>query len=424
MGKIVLIDLDGTLTDTAHDIFKSRKDGQQATIVDEIPLFGGSIEFILKLKEKGHTPVIISDSHPKYVNPIAENLFKIPALSLADKPNSIKTKDFISSRFNISDYSSNCIVIGDTSLDIELGRSLNCPTILTYFYKASSIDERDGIGQEWKQFKSGPTYITDSYQKIIEIIEEPIKHLLAAEAIFHDVNSNRSRKFLTEISNEKMTLFRSLGRQNAGECDMFGIANKYFEFQRENRSEITVKQLAKAVDNFINFTIDYAPNTSWDLLTYVSDKKTTIPPNKISQLCDYLEAPIPKSKIFQWKDEVNGSIRDQEHFKERREFVLENIYVKSETKLNGKNVIVIDDQFTTGATAYSICNILRKNGVTNILFITLFYLITNVESDKICPNCQKRMVVKLRRSDGSKFFSCVLPKYGGNGCGYTFNIQQ
>ena len=121
---------------------------------------------------------------------------------------------------------------------------------------------------------------------------------------------------------------------------------------------------------------------------------------------------------------IKGSIRDQKHYKERREFVLENVFIKSDTDIKDKSVIVIDDQFTTGGTAFAIRNMLRDKGVKNILFVTLFYLITNVASEKICPRCQKRMAIKIRRSDGNKFLSCTPPEYGGSGCGFATNLQQ
>jgi hypoxanthine phosphoribosyltransferase len=138
----------------------------------------------------------------------------------------------------------------------------------------------------------------------------------------------------------------------------------------------------------------------------------------MSQLNDFLETPIPKEKIFHWKDDIQGSIRNQKHYMERREFVLENVFIQSDTDLKDKSVIVVDDQFTTGGTAFAIRNMLRDKGVKNILFVTLFYLITAVENEKKCPNCGKNLIVKIRRSDGNKFLSCPIPKYGGNGCGW------
>jgi phosphoglycolate phosphatase-like HAD superfamily hydrolase len=424
MKKIILLDLDGTLVNTAHESFKSQKDGLIETDITRIPLFDGVLVFIDKLKELGYLPIIISDSHPRYVNPIAENIFSLPALSLADKPNSIKTKEFLIKSLDISSFSKQCIVIGDTWLDIELGRSLNCPTILTKFYTASANELRDGIGDDWRQLKSGPTYVTNSFNRILELIADPTKYLLSCEAVFLDVKSKQSRKFKSEIFNDHFTAFRSLGRQNSGESDVYGIADKYYEFQREGRSIETVKKLAQGVDNYLEFVLESTTDLNWDLLTYVSDKSTTIPADKMSLLFDNLQSPLKKEKIFFWKSDIQGSIRNQKHFKERRGFVNENMYIDENLILKDKNIVVIDDQFTTGGTAFAITDLLRKQGVKNVLIVTLFYLITNVESEKNCPRCQKRMVVKIRRSDGNKFLSCTPSQYGGIGCGFAMNIIE
>jgi predicted HAD superfamily phosphohydrolase YqeG len=424
MGKYILIDLDGTLTDTAHEKFKPFKDGEIDTIIEDIPVIAGAKNFIQELKTVGHIPVIISDGHPKYVNLIAQKIFDVPALSLSDKPNSLKTKEFLKLKFGSLNYSDQCVIIGDTWLDIELGRSLNCPTIMTTFYKSTSVEERDGIGQEWRHYKSGPTYVTESFDRIHEMLADPLKYLLSVEAIFHNIKSDQGRKFFSDTANNQVTAFRSLGRQNAGECDCFGVAAKYFLFQRPDRPETVVRTLANAIENYLEHVIKSAPQFKWDILTYVSDKGTTVPANKMKQLWEFTNVSIERKPLLVWKENIQGNIKSQKHYKERKCFVKENMYVSSEFDLNGKSVIVIDDQFTTGGTAFAIRDMLRDKGVKHILFVTMFYLITNVSSEQLCPRCNKRLVIKIRRSDGNKFHSCVAPTYGGEGCGYVANIIQ
>lgn len=224
------------MTDTAHEKYKPFKDGDQETDTKDIPIIVGAKEFISEIQEKGYRPVIISDSHPKYVNKIAKEVFNIPGLSLADKPNPSNTKDYIKNNYpDITDINKNAFVIGDTWLDIELGRSLNCPTILTNFYTASSEDNRDGIGQDWKHLKSGPTFYANKFADIHEILSNPLQNLLAAEAIFQGINSAKAVRFRTKKYSERFIAYRALSRQNAGECDKFGIADKYFQFQSEDR---------------------------------------------------------------------------------------------------------------------------------------------------------------------------------------------
>ena len=71
---LIILDLDGTITNTVHPSWEPYKDGQQDYPVAQIPLFIGAKEFIASRKHKGDSLIIASDSHPRYVNPIAEML--------------------------------------------------------------------------------------------------------------------------------------------------------------------------------------------------------------------------------------------------------------------------------------------------------------------------------------------------------------
>jgi predicted amidophosphoribosyltransferase len=134
-------------------------------------------------------------------------------------------------------------------------------------------------------------------------------------------------------------------------------------------------------------------------------------------LFDLIETTIPKQKFILWTDEIEGSIRNQKDYKSRKEFVDKHIFLSNDTDLQDKNIIILDDQFTTGGTAYSICGKFIEKGVKNIIFVTLFYLITTVESERVCPHCGTKLQVKVNRNKGTRFLSCVPQKFGGKGCG-------
>ena len=224
---VILIDLDGTLTDTAHTKFKPFKDGKQQFVLSDIPIMKGAIKFINDMHLLGHRLIIISDSHPQYVTKIARGIFNISAVSLADKPNIEKSADFIqydSELKSIFKNKDNFILIGDSWLDVELGRRLNIRTVLTKFYKAIHIEERDGIGQEQKPMKMGATYYASTFAELSEIIQNPIKNLLALEALFHGEISDRMVKFHTRFHQKDFIAFRCLARQEDGECDRFASA--------------------------------------------------------------------------------------------------------------------------------------------------------------------------------------------------------
>lgn len=421
---IVLLDLDGTLVNTANSSFKQMKDGIVETNVAAIPVINGAKEFVASLRNQGHTPIILSDSHPRYVNPISQQLFNLPALCLCDKPNTKKAIEYLTQNgYNVNERE-NFIVVGDTWLDIELARALNLPSVLTQFYTAQEIDERDGIGKTWHQLKSGPTYVVKQFNQIFEILQNPISHLWAAEAIFQNINTAFAIRLNDLKANEQVTIFRSLGRQDVGECDKYGIATYYTEFQREGRPKETLVKLAASVKNFVDHVVASAPQLRWDYISYVSDKASTNPPNKMRDFFDLIQVTIPKVRLLQWSDTVDGSIRNRVNYRERRNFIGQNLHIISGTDLTGKSIIVIDDQFTSGGTAYEVTDMLRKKGAKNILFLTLFFMTSSVSSNRNCSQCGKPMQLKIKKSDGSKFFSCTPPQFRGTGCGHIENIAQ
>lgn len=303
-----------------------------------------------------------------------------------------------------------------------MGRGLNFKTILTQFYVASEVEERDGIGKTWNHLKSGPTYVAASYSKVLEIISNPVSHLWAAESSFQNSNSTETFKLYSFSQNGIITFYRSMGRQDTGECDRFGIASYYTEFQRSDRSAETLQKLANAVQFYIGNLITTQPSYTWDYFTYVSDKVTTTPPDKMRNFFNLIDVPLTKLETLKWSETVDGTIRNMVNYKLRRGFISQNLKVLDNIDLNGKSLIILDDQFTTGGTAFEIVDMFRQRGVKNVLFLTLFFMVSMVSSNRDCPKCGKKMQVKIRKSDGHKFYSCTPPQYRGTGCGHAENV--
>lgn len=423
----IFIDLDGTLTNTSHSYFKRMKDGIDPVDVELIKpyVFQDAYLFIANQQNLGNKLFIISDSHPKYVKPIAEKIFNLPFLSLADKPNDLKTREFIKSipELNLAfQNKDDFIMIGDSWLDIGLGRLLNIRTILTKFYRASEVEIRDGIGEDWKPIKQGPTYYARTFKEVSDIIARPLDSLLALEAIFQGVQSSNMVKFKYQKHVNGFTAFRCLARQEDGECDRFARADKYFQIDNPNRTPEFLGKISRGVSNYLS-RVESSSVVNWDYLTYVSDKSTTSPPNKMRQIFELVETNIPKVKLFTWSENTDGSLRNRPDYNSRREFIGKHLSSDETIDLKGKNVVVIDDQFTSSATAYEIASQLRFKGVENILFVALFYL-TLPLTNKDCPQCGKKMKIKVNRKKGTKFYSCLPKKYGGDGCGNIINIRE
>ena len=106
------------------------------------------------------------------------------------------------------------------------------------------------------------------------------------------------------------------------------------------------------------------------------------------------------------------------------DFIKRFVCLESALDLKGKNIIVVDDQYTTGATAMSHVDMLLEAGVRNILFVALFYLTEEVPVEKMCPRCGKPTRIKYQKRDGKPFYSCVPPAYNGTGCGWMGNMTN
>ena len=139
MKTVILVDLDGTLTATADVSFKEMKDGLVEVDLQKIPLLDGAVDFINQLK-KSCDVFVVSDSHPKYVQKIVNEYFNVPCLSLADKPNTSKTQDFLTGLGYSESTLTNFFVVGDTWLDITLGRGLHALTVLVKLYTPKNIE--------------------------------------------------------------------------------------------------------------------------------------------------------------------------------------------------------------------------------------------------------------------------------------------
>lgn len=446
MGMLILIDLDGTILNSIHSTWKPYKDGQDNyridTYLDKLPFFFGTKEFLQTQKQKGNSILVVSDSHPRYVGPICKYI-ECDYVSLADKPNKTNLFTYLNNHSNYKGMieSGNCVFIGDTVLDIELGRRIGVPTIwiLPYQITDEIKNDKDKVGDEMASLKMGPTYAVKSFAEIQQILDNPINSLYAIESVFAGGNSSQAIKYSqNRFMDGSYAALRCLARQESGMCDKYARADKYYLIANPNRPTELVTDLAKGISSYLKQAA--VADQGWDYITYLTDKQTTVPQNKMKEIFDLVETQIPKVQLFKWSDTVNGSLRNRNLYNERKEFLEQFLSVDAadmdeqglflttdnSNKLNirGKNIVVIDDQLTTSATAWYAIHKLKAKGAKNVLFIALFQMVLPVASDVLCPNCGRAMDIKLRRHHGYKFYSCTPPKYGGDGCGYIIDFQK
>lgn len=418
---VLLVDLDGTLINTVHPSWKSYREGSSICSVDNIPFFEGSKEFVAERKQKGDEVYIISDSHPSWVEPVADVL-GVDCLCLANKPNTTNIRRFLTEKQIL--LGDNVFFIGDSTLDIEIGRKLciNTIWILPYQISEDIKSTKDGVGDIMSCIKMGATYSVKSWKEMSAIIDNPCDFLYSIEGAFRGTTSIRPIVFSERFREDgTCSSIYCLARQEQGFCDKYSLAKEYYDFQKENRCPSLLSTLSSGVSTFINQ--DCFKNQKWDYFTYITDKETTVPRNKMRELFNMIDSHVEKIELVRWHNLISGSLRDRRNYSERRQFLELYMSINHNIDINGKNIIVLDDQLTTGATAWYMISKLKEAGAANVMFVTLFQMTLNVSPQIQCPQCGGQMVVKINRNNGKRFFSCIPPRFGGGGCGYAENID-
>ncbi len=415
----VLLDLDGTLVNTMSGEYAKYRDGKADINIGEVPLFDGAVDFVKTLQSSGHEVFIVSDSHPRYVEPIAEKIFNLKSLSLAYKPTIEKTVEFIEKHSSIQLPSSRIFMIGDSSLDIQTARKLKVPSIFVEH-------ECDYRPETWSAgLCAGPTYYCKGFSKVEAVIRNPLENLLNIEGIPHSKKCYGSIevggvKYRTHGGRRLYKI--ALARQEVGACDIFAKSNWYRTFSSNERTLDFLKKLSEGVGNYIQY-FQEKEDISFDMISYVSDKETTVPRNKMKQFAEMIDIGIPIEKTTNWRENLSGSIRNQPKRKSRYDFVKQNIYVEVDSKYFGKNIVMIDDQITTGATMDAVTEMLWDKGVNHVLYLSLFKITDEVLTGKVCSKCGKEMSIRNRKRDGGRFYACVPERYGGTGCGNIENYN-
>ena len=318
---LVFIDLDGTLTNTIHPSWRPYRDGEAPIAPDQVPLFPGAREFISDCHQRGIHLVLVSDSHPRYVEPLRQFL-GLQGIYLADKPNTTRLNEYIAFSPILQQELRNpdgCFFVGDTKLDVEIGRKYGIRTILLrqYWMKEEDVDLVSGVGDQLGNIKMGATYEAFSFSEVMEILQSPDDHLVALEARLVGSQSNRAIIFKSiSHANGSWSGVFCLARQEEGCCDRFARSDCYRMIANPQRTNDFLDLLSGTMSSYIRFHKNTYP-CRWDYLTYLSDKSTTLPPEKMKQIFDRVESDIPKVKLLYWLEMGQGSLRNQIDYSSR-----------------------------------------------------------------------------------------------------------
>lgn len=148
--------------------------------------------------------------------------------------------------------------------------------------------------------------------------------------------------------------------------DKVSLAIQRFKFKQE-------KYLAK--DFAILLAQKYAQaNISADIITFVPASKKRVKErgyNQAEELANELSKLInipTLNLLIKTKETVHQT---QLSRKERLQNLMGSIAVADKWQIKGKNILVIDDVFTTGSTMSTCAKVLKKAGATNVYGLTL-----------------------------------------------------
>lgn len=110
-----------------------------------------------------------------------------------------------------------------------------------------------------------------------------------------------------------------MARQEQGECDKYARADKYYLMSNPNRTDELLQKLANGISSFINQPV--VQEQGWDYFTYLTDKASTVPTNKMKAIFDFVQTSIPKIELLKWNDNTQGSLRNRNLYNERKAFL-------------------------------------------------------------------------------------------------------
>lgn len=90
-------------------------------------------------------------------------------------------------------------------------------------------------------------------------------------------------------------------------------------------------------------------------------------------------------------------------------------------RVAGKNIIVIDDVVTTGATINRALSLLDEAGCSAAFGLGIAKTVSIVEDTKPCPKCQRDMLIRKNQKTGVRFWSCS-GFLAGKLCSHTEDI--
>ena len=186
-------------------------------------------------------------------------------------------------------------------------------------------------------------------------------------------------------------------------------------------------QYVKAVDLFFDSAINLIRNKeSIDILTFIPLKPKDLESKRFDRFKSlHLERNTKEGfrlqNILKCKKDFSQKGND---LPKRKETVIGAFEVKGD--IFGKNIIIIDDVYSTGSTMMEAIKTLYEKGANKVIAITL--AVNQMTESYLkyqnlsCPYCEKPMILRANNQTGKLFFGCKEYKLHQNKS-YTLDIE-
>lgn len=147
-----------------------------------------------------------------------------------------------------------------------------------------------------------------------------------------------------------------------------------------------------------------------DLITVIPSKPGK--ERRLEHLLDLMRASAPKSAGLLFRDDLlyfeKGCANSLRSLKGReRKVEQERSLHAANNDLTGRNVIIIDDVITTGATMNRAIALLEAQGAASVFGLGLAKTVSIQEEVKPCPKCSRDMHLMRNKGTGERFWSCA-----------------
>lgn len=147
-----------------------------------------------------------------------------------------------------------------------------------------------------------------------------------------------------------------------------------------------------------------------DLITVIPSKPGK--PRRLELILDAVRQIAPPNLGIYFSDDLlyfrSGCVSSLRLLKSQdRRAEQENSLHASSYDLTGRNVIIIDDVITTGATMNRAIALLERQGASSVFGLGLAKTVSIQDEAKLCPKCGREMHLQKNKATNERFWSCA-----------------